>query len=370
MWIGLYLLAGAFLTAVLYYRRRATVFAEGEPKTGFSVLIPFRNEEKHLPALIELINRLEYPREKFEVIFIDDFSTDRSADIIRQTPKHFRWKLLQSRGGKGSPKKNALLTGIRAAQFRRIVTWDADARVRPAYLKISDAYLRTHADNVFLSAPVLIHLSDEGGVMENMQATEMLLLMAVTEAGFALGKPVLANGANLQFDKQAFFEAGGYAGGWDFAGGDDLFLLANFQRQFAGRTDFLHHADAVVTTYAEPDFGSWLRQRYRWVKKSMFHRFHAGFFFILLQFSAYFQLIIWLLQRPFKAFLSIGIMGILLALLFRKLIRDYRYDFSVSKAVAMAFVLPFLYLILGIYILFRRLSGRSRFSWKEREFEK
>ncbi len=58
-------------------------------KTKFSVIVPFRNEAKNLPNLIKTIQLLQYPKELFEVIFVDDASEDSSEKTIRDLLKGF-----------------------------------------------------------------------------------------------------------------------------------------------------------------------------------------------------------------------------------------------------------------------------------------
>ena len=43
---------------------------EHEPKISFSVVVPFRNEAKNLPALLKSIKILAYPKQLFEIIFV------------------------------------------------------------------------------------------------------------------------------------------------------------------------------------------------------------------------------------------------------------------------------------------------------------
>jgi len=43
------------------------------PKTFFAIVVPFRNESHHLPMLLESFKQLDYPKELFEIILIDDF---------------------------------------------------------------------------------------------------------------------------------------------------------------------------------------------------------------------------------------------------------------------------------------------------------
>lgn len=52
----------------------------------FSIIIPVLNEEKRLPSLIDSLNQLDYPHDRYEVIFVDNGSTDGSAAMINATP--------------------------------------------------------------------------------------------------------------------------------------------------------------------------------------------------------------------------------------------------------------------------------------------
>src|SRR6187402_3284693 len=46
------------------------------PKTSFSIIVPFRNEAENLPVLLESFSKLNYPKDLFEVILVDDFSSE------------------------------------------------------------------------------------------------------------------------------------------------------------------------------------------------------------------------------------------------------------------------------------------------------
>ena len=45
-----------------------------QPKTKFSIIVPFRNEAENLPKLLDSFSKLNYPADFFEVILVDDDS--------------------------------------------------------------------------------------------------------------------------------------------------------------------------------------------------------------------------------------------------------------------------------------------------------
>ena len=102
----------------------------GEPQ--LSVVIPVYNEEAGLPALFaRLYPALDALQLSFEVIFIDDGSSDRSAAILREQysrrPEHTRVVLFNGNFG----QHMAIVAGFEYCRGRRVVTLDADLQNPP-----------------------------------------------------------------------------------------------------------------------------------------------------------------------------------------------------------------------------------------------
>ena len=96
-----------------------------------SIVIPVYNEEENLPLLWpELRAVLERLGVSFEVVFVDDGSRDRSADVIRglgEGDARVRLVRLKSNAGETA----ATDAGFKAARGERIVTMDADLQNDP-----------------------------------------------------------------------------------------------------------------------------------------------------------------------------------------------------------------------------------------------
>jgi glycosyltransferase involved in cell wall biosynthesis len=99
--------------------------------TDVSVVIPVYNEEESLPVLWpELKAVLDAERLDFEVLFVDDGSRDRSAEIIRGLRgADPRVRLVRLKANAGETA--ATDAGFRAARGRRVVTMDADLQNDP-----------------------------------------------------------------------------------------------------------------------------------------------------------------------------------------------------------------------------------------------
>ncbi|MCK7558175.1 glycosyltransferase [Chitinophaga sedimenti] len=88
--LALAVLYGMLMITYLYGWRRLAIFTPSDhPTPGttrVSVIIPARDEADNLPPLLEALKRQTYPSHLFEVIVIDDFSEDGTADVVLQFP--------------------------------------------------------------------------------------------------------------------------------------------------------------------------------------------------------------------------------------------------------------------------------------------
>lgn len=96
-----------------------------------SVVVPFRDEEETITQLFNAVaDVLDRAVVTFEIVFVDDGSTDRSAFFVDQLAKRdVRARLLQLRRNFG--KAAALATGFRESRGRCVVTMDADLQDDP-----------------------------------------------------------------------------------------------------------------------------------------------------------------------------------------------------------------------------------------------
>lgn len=125
-----------------------------------SIIIPFFNEKKNLPLLLDkLLVQLIKIKKEYEIIFVDDGSTDDGAKSISQSDT-VRVEIHRKRFGKGK----ALKTGISAAKGDIIVLMDADLQNDPKDLpamlkKLDSGYdlvngirVGRHSDNFVLGS--------------------------------------------------------------------------------------------------------------------------------------------------------------------------------------------------------------------------
>ena len=114
-----------------------------------SVIIPVYNEEKYIKGLIESLKKQDYDKEKFEVIFIDGNSKDKTIDIIKEKvnlEENDKYKILVN-PDKITPK--SVNIGIKEAKNEIIIRLDAHSEYPSNYISKCVYYLNnTDADNV------------------------------------------------------------------------------------------------------------------------------------------------------------------------------------------------------------------------------
>ena len=110
------------------------------PKKKFSLIVPFRNEEKNLSKLLESFSKLNYPHDLIEIIMVDDFSKDQSERVYiqwRMKNNTFDTTLLENLRLSNSPKKDAITRAIPIVKNEWIITTDADCIVNKNWLLFS-----------------------------------------------------------------------------------------------------------------------------------------------------------------------------------------------------------------------------------------
>ncbi|MBY0432602.1 MAG: glycosyltransferase [Cyclobacteriaceae bacterium] len=231
---------------------------------GISVVVAYRNEAKNIESLLRCLTEISYPSESWEVIVVNDHSTDATADVVASwSSKLSRLKILNLNEGK-SGKKAALDLGIRHARFEIIVTTDADCLVTPEWLK---AIAVTFQDESVKMVAGPVRLATDDSFFSKLQSMEFASLMGSTAAAIGLSHPIMCNGANLGFRKSVFAEVNGYEGNTDIASGDDEFLMRKIVARYRNGVAFLHSAKAVVTTQPQKSWSEFLQQRLRWAGK-------------------------------------------------------------------------------------------------------
>jgi cellulose synthase/poly-beta-1,6-N-acetylglucosamine synthase-like glycosyltransferase len=241
-----------------------------------TIIIAARNEEENIGHCIKSIIEQTYPGNLFEVMVVDDHSTDSTATIVnsfRRENLHVI-KLEDYVGNQklNSYKKKAVETAIGQAKGSLIVTTDADCVVPPHWLEIIANYHEV-TGNVFIVAPVTYRKTAVKGSFFNQllhvfQTLDFMMLQGITGASVHRNFHNMCNGANLAYEKKVFIEAGGFSGIDEIASGDDMLLMHKIQKLYPDKIGYLKSADVIVQTHPAKNIREFMNQRIRWASKA------------------------------------------------------------------------------------------------------
>jgi len=343
---------------------------EKNDKNTFSIIIPFRNESSNLPELINSLNKLKYDKSKYEIIFIDDASTDNSVKIIEQNIlKNIKYSIYKNDRKSHSPKKDAITTAIKFVKNKWIITTDADCSVPNLWLKTLNNFIENKTALFFIAAPV--NYKAEKKFMERFQKLDFASLIGTTIGSFGLKKPIMCNGANLCYKKDAFLSVNGYIGNNNIVSGDDVFLMEKIQKKYPDKIAYLKSLYATVITKPEKNSKNLIEQRIRWASKAgnskNLYTWIIGI--IVLGINSFLSIFtFWYALKNKTAFYLIIIIWIL------KLVIDYFLIYKTLKLfeeklkkmdyLLTAIIHPFFITVIFVLSLFKK------YQWKDRIFYK
>lgn len=376
MWwflVPAFLLCFAYCFLILQYRKWfvSLSFFKAEKSSQhhfFSVIIPARNEEENIGDCLASVFKNSYQSSHFEVLVIDDFSTDKTAEIVAGLQKTYsRLQLLSLpqllNGTINSYKKKAIELAIAKASGDWIVTTDADCLVPPNWLQNFNDCINQNAV-VFIAAPV--SFIRQKTVVSIFQSLDFMSLQGITAASVAAGFHSMCNGANLAYQKEAFYTVNGFAGIDDIASGDDMLLMHKINQKFKNKTGYLFHQNAIVQTQPVDSWRSFLNQRIRWASKAASYDDKRIFYVLLLVY--FFNVVLFIL--PVASFFLPSLFLYWLLLLLLKTATELFFLTPVASFFQQKKLLRWFPLMQPIHIVYTVVAGWlgkfGTYEWKGR----
>lgn len=261
----LYLVAiGWFITGI-----RPRCPANRETPT-ISIVVAARNEVNSIGNCLEDLLQQTYPDGSYEIIVVDDGSTDGTDHVVRNkmgTGKMLKLLSVEDAGLKAGSKKDALSLGIEGAKGEIILTTDADCR-------LPKTWARGIVDNFGAGVGMVVGFSHIGefGRKINCRAgwegVDFLGLMGCMAGSAGHGHPMGASGQNLAYRREVFFEVGGFEQVRHRISGDDVLLLQLIRRLKAWKIVFSTAAETYVVHPPSSSWKSLFNQRQRWASNA------------------------------------------------------------------------------------------------------
>jgi biofilm PGA synthesis N-glycosyltransferase PgaC len=329
-------------------------------KTYFiSVIIPVRNEEKNIETLLRSLENQSYLKSNFEIILINDHSTDNSVKKVEENKDRLQnWTIL-SLGKNENGKKAALTFGIQHANGEIIATTDADCRLPAEWISMINSAFQNKQCNM---AAGMVSVVDENSFFSRWQTMELASVIGTGAAAFGLHSPMMCNGANLAFRREVFQQVKGYEGNEHIASGDDEFLMRKIQYKYPGSIQMMN---SIVVTQPQKSLGDFFQQRIRWASKwkgnpSILSKLLAVF--ILVTQLSWIIFLVTFYRYDFKNIFALLMLKIIADLIFLlPVFRLMKIKFRLTPFLGLQFLYPFYVIFVGL------LAPWISYQWKDRK---
>ncbi|TRX26744.1 glycosyltransferase [Flavobacterium franklandianum] len=285
--ITLYLFIVVIAVQLAYYLIVFGKFAfaklqKSNPKRiSISVIVCAKNEGENVAKYIPLLAEQEYP--DYEIILIDDASSDNTLDIFEEFEKQYsNVRLVKVKNNEAfwGNKKYALTLGIKASKKDYLLFTDADCY--PA----SKDWITTMSSQFTMQKTIVLGYGGYEKVANsflNKIIRFETLLTAVQYFSWAkIGKPYMGIGRNLAYKKDEFFNVNGFISHIQVrSGDDDLFI-----NQVATKKNTAICYSPESFTFSEPKikFKDWFTQKRRHVSTAQlykpFDKIQLGLFYV------------------------------------------------------------------------------------------
>ncbi|NND87799.1 MAG: glycosyl transferase, partial [Flavobacteriaceae bacterium] len=209
----------------------------------------------------------------------------------------------------------------------------------------------------------------KSSLLYHFQHYDGLTLQFTAMGSFGQQRPLVCNGANVAFRRDAFYKVKGYEGNLHIASGDDVFLLEKFQKSFPEKINYLNHSNAVIITQPVNSWKKVISQRIRWASKSSQQKSATMKLLGIIVFTTNVMLIVLWVILFFNSDLLLHIIAITIlkficdTIVLLSTRRFFRTSISLNTYLPSLFIYPFLTLL----IVFG--SSMRSYRWKGRDFQ-
>lgn len=332
---------------------------------SYSIVIAVRNEEKNILQCLQSIIEQNYPKENFEIVVVDDGSTDNTSEVVKAfCVKNYTFNIQQIFSALNQ-KKSSITLAISKAKNEFIVLTDADCTRKNKWLGAINNFInQTNCKMIY--APVRFKAKN---IFEKMQALEFAGLVGIGASSIELKNPNMCSAANLIFEKLAFDEVDGYTDNLHIASGDDEFLLHKIFKLYPNQVKFLLNYDAMVSTSANTTMHELAEQRKRWVSKAT--KYENRYITLILTMAYLFNCSI--LVNFFVGFYDIRFLSLLAFQLGLKFIAEFIFLSQVTKHLKqfhLMVLLPITELMHIFYVIYIGIAGTfGNYTWKGRNIK-
>ncbi len=352
-----------------------------------SIVVPFRNESDNILENLRSLENQNYPKDKYEIIFVDDNSEDDSLKKITKAIASQNVKVIcvPKEYSPNAHKKRAIRYGIENSKGEIIVTTDADCYHSQNWL---GTLISSFNDEIgFISAPVVFDYSSEQLVDSNinqdyfddttrktfyeMQKIEFMGLVLVGAGLIGIDHPTICNAANIAYRRKAYKEVNGFMDNFNLSSGDDELLMQKIHQQGKYKIKFIFNENVIVRTKPNKNIKQFFHQRRRWASKGLFYENKLLIFKLILIYLFFVSLVVQILLGIFLStiFLITFLISLLLKIIFEYRILNEGIPLLINKIDKKIFFIAEIFHI--PYIIISGFTGSlGNFIWKNRKLKR
>ncbi len=230
-----------------------------------SVLVAARNEEAHIANCLESLVHQKYPADRYEVVVVNDRSTDETRTIIGGYQKKYdmvRCVNIISNSSGLTGKQNALNEGLKLCAGEIILNTDADCIAEPLWIRRTVSHF-TPQVGLTLGFSTTYKADGSRSLFADLQTLDMLLLMDSAAGAIGLNIPTSGLGRNLAYRKAVLNDTDYLKMGYTIT--EDAALIRAVAKDKNWQISVVYDKDASVLTVAEESVRKFLSQRIRWI---------------------------------------------------------------------------------------------------------
>ena len=238
-------------------------------RISISVIVCAKNEAENVVRFIPLLAEQDYP--DFEIILIDDASSDHTTEIFEEFEKQYsnvRLVKVENNEAFWGNKKYALTLGIKASQKDYLLFTDADCY--PA----SKDWITTMSSQFTMHKTIVLgygaYEKITNSFLNKIIRFETMLTAVQYFSWAKTGRPYMGVGRNLAYKKEEFYNVKGFISHMKIRSGDDDLFINQVAK--SKNTTICYSPESFTYSQPKTSFKDWFTQKRRHVSTARFYK--------------------------------------------------------------------------------------------------
>ncbi|MBI2410153.1 glycosyltransferase family 2 protein [Candidatus Kaiserbacteria bacterium] len=252
LFIAVYFEAFVLVTLLSKPARAARARASGAETPTVAVIVPCYNEEETVAGTCDSLLALDYPKDKLEIILVDDGSTDGTRETMARFAGNSQMRIIRKENG---GKHTAVNAGIAATSAEFVGCLDADSFVESGALR---EIIPCFAEPRVAAVTAAMSVHKPSNLLLHMQNAEYIFGITLRHALATVDGLYVTPGPFSFYRRSVLEELGGFRKGHNT---EDMEMALRIQRAGYGIENAVR---ARVYTKAPHTIGKLVKQRTRW----------------------------------------------------------------------------------------------------------